>query len=141
MQRTRTPRGARVSGHRRRRYRLDTDPRGLRVGGPYTIVVNKADIADPDVVDRILRHEKHAIAVSARSGAGIAELIDLVAEELPRPSVAIEAIVPYARGDLMSRIHESGEIAATEHRPEGTYVVARVGADLAADLAPFAQAS
>lgn len=105
------------------------------------IVVNKADIADPDVVDRILRHEKHAIAVSARSGAGIAELIDLVAEELPRPSVAIEAIVPYARGDLMSRIHESGEIAATEHRPEGTYVVARVGADLAADLAPFAQAS
>ena len=105
------------------------------------IVVNKADIADPDVVDRILRHEKHAIAVSARSGVGIAELIDLVAEELPRPSVAIEAIVPYSRGDLMSRIHESGEIAATEHRPEGTYVVARVGADLAADLAPFAQAS
>ena len=35
------------------------------------IVVNKADIADPEVVDRILRQEKHAIAVSARTGAGL----------------------------------------------------------------------
>jgi GTP-binding protein HflX len=49
------------------------------------IVVNKADIADPEVVDRILRHEKHAIAVSAHTGAGIADLVDLIAVELPRP--------------------------------------------------------
>ncbi|MCA0292971.1 MAG: GTPase HflX [Actinobacteria bacterium] len=102
------------------------------------IVVNKADIAGPEVVDRILRHEKHAIAVSAHTGAGIAELIELIADELPRPSVRVVATVPYARGDLMSRIHESGEIAETEHREDGTYVVALVGPDLAADLAAFA---
>ena len=102
------------------------------------IVVNKSDIADPEVVDRLLRHEKHAIAVSAHTGAGISELIEVLADELPRPSVRIEAVVPYARGDLVSRIHESGEIATSEHRPDGTYVIALVSPDLAADLADFA---
>ncbi|GAA1782597.1 GTPase HflX [Nostocoides veronense] len=105
------------------------------------VIINKADIAVPDVVDRILRHEKHSIAVSAHTGAGIAELIELIAEELPRPSVRVEATVPYARGDLMSRIHETGEIGETEHRAEGTYVVALVSPDLAADLAPFVTAA
>jgi GTP-binding protein HflX (EC 3.1.5.-) len=50
------------------------------------IIVNKADIADPEVIDRLLRHEKHAIAVSARTGAGMDALRDLIADELPAPT-------------------------------------------------------
>ena len=34
------------------------------------IVVNKADAADPEVLDRLRRHEKHSIVVSARTGLG-----------------------------------------------------------------------
>ena len=102
------------------------------------IVVNKADIADPEVVDRILRHEKHAIAVSAHTGAGIEELVALVAEELPRPRIAVDALVPYDRGDLLSRIHEFGELLGSDHTADGTRVQAYVNADLAAELAPFA---
>ena len=49
------------------------------------IVINKADAADPEVLDRIQRHEKHSIVVSARTGAGLDELRALIAEELPRP--------------------------------------------------------
>jgi len=102
------------------------------------IVVNKADIADPEVIDRILRHEKHAIAVSAHTGAGIEELIALVADELPRPRIAVDALVPYDRGDLLSRIHESGELLVSDHTADGTRVQAYVNADLAAELARFA---
>jgi GTP-binding protein HflX len=101
------------------------------------IVVNKADIADPEVVDRILRHERHAVAVSAHTGAGIADLVDLIAVELPRPSVAVDVLIPYDRGDLLSRIHESGEIASSDHTEHGTVVHARVTPDLAADLAAY----
>lgn len=101
------------------------------------IVVNKSDIADPDVVDRLLRHEKHAIAVSAHTGAGIAELIELVAGELPRPGVRVAVLIPYDRGDLLSRIHETGELLDSEHTEHGTRVEALVGPDLAAELAPF----
>ncbi|HNQ07556.1 MAG TPA: GTPase HflX [Tetrasphaera sp.] len=102
------------------------------------IVVNKADIADPEVIDRILRHEKHAIAVSAHTGAGIEELIVLVADELPRPRIAVDALVPYDRGDLLSRIHESGELLGSDHTADGTRLQAYVNADLAAELARFA---
>ncbi|MFN8044801.1 MAG: GTPase HflX [Dermatophilaceae bacterium] len=102
------------------------------------IVVNKADIADPEVIDRLLRHEKHAIAVSARTGAGMDALRDLIADELPRPDIEVEALVPYGRGDLISRLHEQAEVLASEHVAEGTRVTARVKPDLAGELAPYA---
>ena len=47
------------------------------------IVVNKADAADPEVLDRIQRHEKHSIVVSARTGAGLDKLRALISEEAP----------------------------------------------------------
>ncbi|NBO27271.1 MAG: GTPase HflX, partial [Actinobacteria bacterium] len=39
---------------------------------PELVVINKADAADPFVIDRIKLHEKNAIAVSALTGQGIA---------------------------------------------------------------------
>jgi GTP-binding protein HflX len=101
------------------------------------VVVNKADIADPEVLDRIRRHEKHSIAVSARTGAGMTELRELIAHELPRPDVDVDVLVPYDRGDLVSRVHETGEVLASDHVPEGTRLTARVDAELAVDLASF----
>ena len=84
------------------------------------IVVNKADIADPEVLDRLRRHEKHVVVVSARTGAGLDELRALVADELPQPDVDVDVLVPYDRGDLVSRVHETGEVLASEHVAEGT---------------------
>ncbi|HCE59924.1 GTPase HflX [Janibacter terrae] len=101
------------------------------------IVINKADAADPEVVDRILRNEKHSIAVSARTGEGIPELLALVADELPRPDIDVEVLVPYARGDLVSRLHDEADILSEDHVADGTRVSARVHPDLAAELAPF----
>lgn len=103
------------------------------------IVINKADVADPEVIDRIVRAEPHTIVVSARTGAGIEGLRDLIAAELPRPDKEIWALVPYARGDLVSRIHSEAELLSSEHRPEGTLVHARVGAALHADLTAYEQ--
>lgn len=101
------------------------------------IVINKADAADPEVVDRILRHEKYSIAVSARSGQGVPELLALISEELPKPDIDVEVLVPYSRGDLVSRLHDEAEILSEDHVAEGTQLVAKVHGDLAAELAPF----
>jgi GTP-binding protein HflX len=102
------------------------------------IVVNKADAADPEVLDRIQRHEKHSIVVSARTGAGMEELRALIAEELPRPTIDVEVLVPYDRGDLVSRLHEEAEVLSSEHTGNGTLLKARVHPDLAGELAAFA---
>ncbi|MDO5503923.1 MAG: GTPase HflX [Actinomycetia bacterium] len=103
------------------------------------IVINKADIADPEVLDRLLRNEKHSIAVSARTGAGMEDLQRLIADELPQPDVLVDVLVPYAEGQLVSRIHEEGELLTSEHEVDGTHVVARVNEDLAGELARFAR--
>ncbi|MFE1906528.1 GTPase HflX [Streptomyces gardneri] len=105
------------------------------------VVVNKADAADPLVLARLLRMEKHSIAVSARSGQGIEQLLALIDAELPRPEVELEALVPYTHGGLVSRVHAEGEVESEEHTPEGTLLKARVHEELAAMLAPYVPAA
>ncbi|HET8988348.1 MAG TPA: GTPase HflX, partial [Humibacillus sp.] len=102
------------------------------------VVVNKADIADPEVLDRIRRHEKHCITVSARTGAGLGDLRALIDHELPKPDIEIEVLVPYERGDLISRLHEEGEILESEHVAEGTRLRAKVTPTMEPDLAAYA---
>ncbi|HET7477323.1 MAG TPA: GTPase HflX [Dermatophilaceae bacterium] len=101
------------------------------------VVVNKVDAADPAAVDRLLRHERHAVAVSARTGQGIAELQRLVADELPHPDVEVSVLLPYERGDLVHRLHREGEILTSEHTPHGTRVEAKVNPTLEGALAAY----
>ncbi|MFR9788611.1 GTPase HflX [Streptomyces sp. MB22_4] len=108
---------------------------------PEIVVINKADAADPLVLQRLLRVEKRSIAVSARTGQGIAELLALIDEELPRPSVEVEALVPYTHGKLVARAHTEGEVISEEHTAEGTLLKVRVHEELAADLAPYTPVS
>jgi len=107
---------------------------------PEIVVVNKADAADPLVLQRLLRNEKHAIAVSARTGRGIDELLAVIDAELPRPAIEVEALVPYTHGKLVARAHAEGEVLSEEHTPEGTLLKLRVHEELAADLAPYTPA-
>ncbi|MGW7433620.1 GTPase HflX [Streptomyces sp. NPDC054861] len=111
------------------------------VNVPEVVVVNKADAADPLVLQRLMRAERHAIAVSARTGEGIDELLALIDAELPRPQVEIEALVPYTEGGLVSRAHAEGEVLSEEHTPEGTLLKARVHEELAAFLMPYVPAA
>ena len=105
---------------------------------PELVVVNKADLADPVVISRLRLKEKHLVVISARTGEGMDELETIVARELPRPAVAVDVLLPYDRGDLVSRVHDEGDQVGQEHVPEGTRVRARVTAALAAELAPYA---
>ena len=104
------------------------------IGGgdiPEIIAINKVDIASPDVVMEILRKEPNSYAFSVRSGFGIEGLVHAIEKSLPHPSVEITAVIPYSRGDLVSAIHEHGEILSEEHLAEGTAIHAYVDGGLA----------
>ena len=105
---------------------------------PEQLVFNKIDAAHPDMLARLRRLAPDALLVSAHTGAGVDKLEAVIDERLPRPDVELTALIPYARGDLVARIHEAGEVLSTDHRPEGTLVNARVNSDLAAALRPYA---
>ncbi|GAB3599948.1 GTPase HflX [Angustibacter peucedani] len=102
------------------------------------VVLNKADAADPEVVARVRSRERNLVVVSARTGEGLDELRARVEELLPRPDVEVEVLLPYDRGDLVSRLHADGEVLHEEHLAEGTRITARVMPPLAGELEPFA---
>ncbi len=104
---------------------------------PELIVINKSDAADPMVVARLRQREPHSVVVSARTGEGIAEALQVIEGELPRPAVEFTALVPYERGDLINRLHQHGEITSMEHTGDGTLVVGRAHEDLAGELAAY----
>jgi GTP-binding protein HflX len=108
---------------------------------PELVVINKVDAADPDVVDRLLRRERNSVAVSAWSGQGIEQLLEILTDRLPRPDIEVDVLVPYSRGDVVHRLHSDGEVLLEEHLGEGTRVRARVRAGLAAELTGFAVAT
>jgi GTP-binding protein HflX len=105
---------------------------------PELVVVNKADVADPMTIARLRQREPHSVVCSARTGEGIAVVRAAVEADLPRPDVEVSVLLPYDRGDLVSRIHDRGEVLRTEHTGEGPRVDARVGEALAGELEPFA---
>jgi GTP-binding protein HflX len=104
------------------------------IGGgdiPEIIAINKVDIASPDVVMEILRKEPNSYAFSVRSGFGIEGLIHAIEKSLPHPAIEITTVIPYHRGDLVSAIHETGEILSEEHLAHGTAIHAYVDGGLA----------
>jgi GTPase len=95
------------------------------------IAINKADIAKPEVVMELLRKESNAYAISARTGYGVDTLVKAIEAALPKPKVEINVVIPFNRGDLVSAVHERGEIISEEYLPEGTKLHAMVDGALA----------
>ncbi|MEZ5185933.1 MAG: GTPase HflX [Candidatus Nanopelagicales bacterium] len=107
--------------------------------GAEMVVVNKADIADPDTLALIRRDLPRSLEVSARTGAGLDQLLTRLDVELPDPRVVVDAVVPFDRGDLVSRVYEVGTHVKVEHLEAGTWVQARVPAELGAAIGAATQ--
>ncbi len=104
------------------------------VGGgdiPEIIAINKADVAAPEVLMRILREESNSFAFSARTGFGLETLTKAIETSLPRPRVEITAVIPFNRGELVSVIHERGEVLSETYSEDGTRIHAMVDSHIA----------
>lgn len=106
---------------------------------PELVVVNKADAATPEALAALAEAEPRHVVVSAHTGQGLDRLQELVAAALPHPGVQVDVLIPYTSGNLVARVHADGEVLAEEHTADGTVIQARVPADLAADLDPYAR--
>jgi GTP-binding protein HflX len=108
---------------------------------PEQLVFNKVDAADPAMVLRLRALAPDAVFVSARTGDGVPELRAVVERRLPRPDIEVTVLLPYTRGDLVTRVHDEAEVLDTEHTAGGTLLRARVGPALAEQLRPYASAA
>ena len=105
---------------------------------PELLVVNKVDAADGLTLAQLRRALPGAVFVSARTGDGLDQLQQRMAQLVPPTDTMVDVTIPYDRGDLVARVHADGRVDATEHNPEGTRIKARVPIPLAASLSEFA---
>lgn len=98
------------------------------------VVFNKIDLVDQQRQVELRGLVPGAVLVSTRSGEGIGELEKEIAALLPKPEIEFRGVVPYSRGDLVSRAHLSGKVLETEYLEEGTKLHAMVSEELAAEL-------
>ncbi len=110
-------------------------------GVPELVVINKADSADRIELEGLQLAERQSVVVSASTGEGIDQLLADIERLLPRQFREVSVMIPYGRGDLLSRVHDEGEVLSVDHGSDGTELSARVPLGLAAELAGFAQAN
>ncbi|MFM1994666.1 MAG: hypothetical protein RLZZ610_183 [Actinomycetota bacterium] len=102
------------------------------------VVFNKCDLIDETEKLALRGMEPGCLLVSATTGEGMAELLQAIESLLPKPEVFMKVLLPYSRGDLVSRIHSEGKVSKLEHRESGTYIETLVKPGLASELEVFA---
>lgn len=94
---------------------------------PLVIAFNKADLlpAGYNPIDQ-MRLDHAAVLVSARSGSGIDYLLEAVEAAMIQYLMPLHVFLPYKRGDLLSLLHERGQVDEEEHKADGIEVFARL---------------
>lgn len=106
---------------------------------PELLVFNKCDMASRETLIGLRSAYPACVTVSAHTNEGLGELAQSIALRIPRPTVNVRVLIPYDRGDLVSRFHAMGEVQHISYGAEGTYIVGMVREDLAGELASFAK--
>lgn len=104
---------------------------------PEIVAFNKSDLINDDQRLVLRGLEPKAVFVSARTGEGIDDLLARISDLIPQPEIELNLLVPYDRGDIISKLHASGRVLATEYDEKGTRVTALVHAHSAALFRPF----
>jgi GTP-binding protein HflX len=107
---------------------------------PTVMALNKVDALpdDSDVVAK-LAAEATAVAVSALTGEGIDELLAVLETTAMQHFEALQVLLPYKRGDLVSLFHERGQVDDEVHGAEGVLVNGRLPKRLVPYFEPYKQ--
>jgi len=104
---------------------------------PEFMVINKIDTVDDATIAEVRRMLPDATPVSALTGEGIPDLLELIATQLRSVSNIVELGVPYARGDVLASLHREGEVLVEVHEAEQVRVQVRISEAAAGRFAEF----
>jgi GTP-binding protein HflX len=76
---------------------------------PELVVVNKADRA-PEAAKALAHSMEGTVLISARTGAGVDDLLRIVGDRLRGADGVVELVVPWSRGDVLAAVHREGEV-------------------------------
>jgi GTP-binding protein HflX len=104
---------------------------------PRLLVMNKIDLLDPEERSLLTLRNRGAVLASAAHGEGLDDLRRRIQVVFDRGLTAVELLVPYEQGAVISRLHELAGDLEREDTEHGVRVRARVPATVAEHLRPF----
>jgi GTP-binding protein HflX len=100
---------------------------------PRITVYNKIDLLDSDLRAEPMPSSPQAAFVSAVTGEGLPQLRDRITDALRANMVSIDAVVPYARGELVARAKSAGDVAEA-YTPAGIRLQGHLPEAMAAEV-------
>ena len=91
---------------------------------PILPVLNKCDIAPLALVTDL---DRHAVRISAKTGAGIPALLDAIAAALPPDRRRVELLLPFREGGLAEACRREGAVEAESYTPDGIAMTVTLG--------------
>lgn len=105
---------------------------------PMVVALNKIDLltegADPR---QGLTFLDPVVPVSARTGAGLADLMVAVEAAMVHYLQPLHVLLPYKRGDLLALLYERGQVDGETHLAEGVEIYGRLPERLLPYFAPY----
>jgi len=105
---------------------------------PVLTVYNKVDLLSGEELEAArANHENQALFISARNGTGLEALLDAVGRELLTAYTALDVLLPYDQGQLVSVFHEKGHVQSLEHTGKGILISGYVPKEIQAQFTPY----
>jgi GTP-binding protein HflX len=94
---------------------------------PKLTALNKIDLlADPLKAQISLSGFENAVAISAKTGLGISDLLNRIQNQLFDSYKNVEVFLPYENGRLISLFHDQGQIDRVEHLSNGVKITGKL---------------
>lgn len=94
---------------------------------PVLTVFNKIDAAvDPVMVRRMASEHPDSVAISALTGEGMDDLLEMIKGLVSDRLSIIKVLVPYSETNLVERAYDYGRVLKKEYRDDGIYLEAEV---------------
>ena len=90
--------------------------------------INKCDIADPPP------SFPGAILISAKTGEGLEDLKEAIAEAIQETYAPVTFVIPFSRYGILSEIHSAGRVISETHTDEGTEITVMISGEDAGRL-------
>ena len=105
---------------------------------PVVTALNKIDrLADAASARDIAEEFTNEVAISARDGIGLEDLLSAVTNALSNSWLHVQAYIPYNEGELVALFYDRGTVEAESHESGGTRITGRAPRWLAGVLRPY----
>jgi len=105
---------------------------------PVVVALNKIDkLDDPEKAHQIAVESSCAVAISARQGIGLDNLLQRVEQILYESLIPVQVRLPYRAGELIAVFHQQGVVEMERHEEQGVILAGRLPGRLTAIFRPY----